>query len=188
MRQLPAPPPADFTDRVLAFVAPRVVILTFTAWDVADFAADVWNEGSAEVREILQKMRLVWKDWDGRPVTWQGKQYPLPPFPWDPLWRAKAQAQLDAWFAWMCRLNHKQLRYLLDPADLTPAELRDLADPEEEVKDPLDPTGSQARREASTFEGETFRVLRERELRQHSEYRTRRMVLEAWEWMHKQRT
>lgn len=180
MRQLPAPPPADFTDRDLAFVAPRVVALTFTAWDVADFAADVWNEGSAEVREILQKMRLDWKDWDGRPVTWQGKQYPLPPFPWEPSWRAEAQAQLDAWFAWMCQLNRKQLRYLLDPSDLTPAELRDFADSEEEVKDPLDPAGYKARREASTFEGETFRVLRERELRQYGEYRTRRMVLEAW--------
>jgi hypothetical protein len=31
------------------------------------------------------------------------------------------------------------------------------------------------------FLGETFRVLKEKEMRQFGEYRTRRLVLEAWE-------
>jgi len=31
------------------------------------------------------------------------------------------------------------------------------------------------------FPGETFRVLKDKELRQFGEYRTRRLVLEAWE-------
>lgn len=30
---------------------------------------------------------------------------------------------------------------------------------------------------------ETFRVLKEKEIRQHSEYRTRRVVLAAWDRM-----
>ena len=33
----------------------------------------------------------------------------------------------------------------------------------------------------STFPGETFRVLKEKEIHQFGEYRTRRLVLEAWE-------
>jgi len=33
------------------------------------------------------------------------------------------------------------------------------------------------------FTGETFRVLKDKELRQFGEYRTRRLVLEAWERM-----
>ena len=33
----------------------------------------------------------------------------------------------------------------------------------------------------STFPGETFRVLKEKELRLYGEYRTRRLILEAWE-------
>ena len=33
----------------------------------------------------------------------------------------------------------------------------------------------------STFPGETFRVLKEKEIRQYREYRTRRLVLETWE-------
>ncbi len=31
------------------------------------------------------------------------------------------------------------------------------------------------------FLGETFRVLKEKEIRQFGEYRTRRLVLEAWD-------
>jgi len=30
------------------------------------------------------------------------------------------------------------------------------------------------------FPGETFRVLKEKEISQYGEYRTRRLVLEAW--------
>jgi hypothetical protein len=31
------------------------------------------------------------------------------------------------------------------------------------------------------FPGERFRVLKEREIKQYGEYRTRRLVLEAWD-------
>jgi len=31
------------------------------------------------------------------------------------------------------------------------------------------------------FHGETFRVLKEKEVKQFGEYRTRRLVLEAWD-------
>jgi len=43
----------------------------------------------------------------------------------------------------------------------------------------LDPQGYAARAAASTFPGETFRVLKEKEQRMYGEYRTRRLVLEA---------
>jgi hypothetical protein len=33
----------------------------------------------------------------------------------------------------------------------------------------------------ATFPGEIFRVLKEKEIRTSGEYRTRRLVLEAWE-------
>jgi len=36
------------------------------------------------------------------------------------------------------------------------------------------------------FPGETFRVLKEKEERQFGEYRTRRLVLEAWERLHRE--
>lgn len=37
---------------------------------------------------------------------------------------------------------------------------------------------------ALDFPGETFRVLKEKEEKQFGEYRTRRLVLEAWERLH----
>jgi len=49
------------------------------------------------------------------------------------------------------------------------------------VKHILDPEGYARRIAESDFPGETFRVLKEKELRQYGEYRTRRLVLEAWE-------
>jgi hypothetical protein len=52
-------------------------------------------------------------------------------------------------------LDRDKLRYILDPAD---------------VKGP-------------DYPSETFRVLKEKEIRLHREYRTRRLVLEAWDRM-----
>jgi len=91
------------------------------------------------------------------------------------------RAELDAYYARLYGLTRKQLRYILDPADLTERELEDILDPREEVHDPLDPGGYAERVAASTFPGETFRVLKEKEQRMYGEYRTRRLVLKAWE-------
>jgi len=33
------------------------------------------------------------------------------------------------------------------------------------------------------FQGETFHVLKEKEIKQVGEYRTRRLVLDLWEWV-----
>ena len=35
----------------------------------------------------------------------------------------------------------------------------------------------------AVFTGETFRVLKEKEIRKYGEYRTKRLVLEAWVMM-----
>ena len=74
---------------------------------------------------------------------------------------------------------------ILDPADLTERELEDILDPWEEVRDPLDPEGYAERVKKSTFPGQTFRVLKGKEIRQFGEYRTRRLVLEAWRHIEK---
>lgn len=78
-----------------------------------------------------------------------------PPFAWDEDRRAMLRADLDAFYARAYGLTRDELRYILDPAD---------------VKGP-------------DYPSETFRVLKEKEIRQHGEYRTRRLVLEAWDRM-----
>ncbi len=81
--------------------------------------------------------------------------YDGPPFVWDEARRAHLRADLDAFYARAYGLTRDELRYILDPAD---------------VKGP-------------DYPSETFRVLKEKEIRLHGEYRTRRLVLEAWDRM-----
>ena len=81
--------------------------------------------------------------------------YNGPPFPWDEDRRALLRADLDAFYARAYGLDRDELRYILDPADVM----------------------------GPDYPSETFRVLKEKEIRQHGEYRTRRLVLEAWDRM-----
>lgn len=74
--------------------------------------------------------------------------------PWifDPDRRAVLQAELDAIFAHLYGLNTEDLRYNLDPEDVFGAGCIN----------------------------ETFRVLKDNEVRQYGESRTKRLVLDAW--------
>ena len=81
--------------------------------------------------------------------------YHGPPFIWDEDRRAILRAELDAFYARAYGLNRDDLRYVLDPADVKGEE----------------------------YPSETFRVLKEKETKQFGEYRTRRLVLEAWDRM-----
>ncbi|MEW6221134.1 MAG: SAM-dependent DNA methyltransferase, partial [Thermodesulfobacteriota bacterium] len=79
--------------------------------------------------------------------------HPGPPFPWDPERRAVLRSELDACFARLYGLSRDELRYILDPADV------------------LGPD----------YPSETFRVLKNREMREYGEYRTARLVLAAYD-------
>ncbi len=78
---------------------------------------------------------------------------PRAPYRWDEARRALLRAELDAWYARAYGLTRDELRYILDPADV----------------------------HGPDFPGETFRVLKEKETAKFGEYRTRRLVLEAWD-------
>jgi hypothetical protein len=75
------------------------------------------------------------------------------PFPFNPDRRAQLRAELDAYYARLYGLTRDELRYILDPADVM----------------------------GDDYPSETFRVLKNNETRQFGEYRTRRLVLEAWD-------
>lgn len=78
------------------------------------------------------------------------------PFIYDPDRRAVLQAELDAIFAHLYGLSTEDLRYILDPEDVC----------------------------GPGCINETFRVLKDNETRQLGEYRTKRLVLEAWHRFH----
>lgn len=79
--------------------------------------------------------------------------YDGPPFAWDEDRRALLRAELDAWYANAYGLTRDELRYILDPADV----------------------------KGQDYPSETFRVLKNNEIKRYGEYRTRRFVLEAWD-------
>jgi hypothetical protein len=81
--------------------------------------------------------------------------YDGPPFRWNDERRALLRADLDAFYARAYGLTRDEVRYILDPAD---------------VRGP-------------DYPSETFRVLKDKEIRQFGEYRTRRLVLAAWDRM-----
>jgi hypothetical protein len=76
-----------------------------------------------------------------------------PPFAWEEERRALLRAELDAFIARKYDLARDELRYLLDPTDANGAD----------------------------YPSETFRVLKTREQARWGEYRTRRLVLAAWD-------
>jgi hypothetical protein len=77
------------------------------------------------------------------------------PFPYNPTRRAQLRAELDARYARLYGLTRPELEYILDPAT---------------THGPDYPTV-------------TFPGLKNNELKAHGEYRTRRLVLEAWDRM-----
>ena len=48
LKQLPVIPPERYTPEILDFIVPRVVELTYTAWDLLPFAEDVLKEVGEE--------------------------------------------------------------------------------------------------------------------------------------------
>lgn len=74
------------------------------------------------------------------------------PWIYNPDRRAVLQAELDAIFGHLYGLNTEDMRYILDPEDVC----------------------------GKGCINETFRVLRDNEIRQFGEYRTKRLVMEAW--------
>lgn len=77
------------------------------------------------------------------------------PFPWDPDRRAVLRAELDAYYAKLYCLTRDELRYILDPADVM----------------------------GDDYPSETFRVLKNSEIREFGEYRTARLVLREFDRM-----
>jgi hypothetical protein len=121
VEQLPVLPPNAYSPADIEFIAPRVLELVYTAYDLRPFAEDMGYHGE--------------------------------PFCWDEVRRAQLRAELDAYYARLYGLSRDELRYILDPKEVY----------------------------GEDFPGETFRVLKEKEIKQFGEYRTRRLVLEAWD-------
>ncbi|MGB9863610.1 MAG: Eco57I restriction-modification methylase domain-containing protein [Candidatus Saccharicenans sp.] len=160
MEQLPILEPNGYSSGDLIKIISCVIEMIYTAWDIKPFADDIWKHSDDEIRDAIKKQWEENKSITGghswNPPEWaeiDPEGIPLPPFKWDEDRRAKLKAELDAYYAKLYGLTRDELLYILDP---------------QEVYGP-------------DFPGETFRVLKEKEVRVFREYRTKRLILEAWD-------
>lgn len=160
VKQIPVPTRKMVSEKYLNIILLNTIELSYSSWDIKAFADDVWKEADEELKVAIQQQ------WEANKAATGGHEWappewckidpegcPLPPFKWDEERRAVLKAELDAIYAKLYGLTTEELRYILDPQDVY----------------------------GPDFPGETFRVLKEKEIRLYGEYRTRRLVLEAWE-------
>lgn len=160
VEQLPTISPVKINLSETDLIVPKVIELIYTSWDIKSFADDVWKEADEDLKAAIRNQ------WEANKASNGGHEWsppdwceidldgcPLPPFKWDEDRRAVLKAELDAIYAKLYGLTTEELRYILDPQDVY----------------------------GPDFPGETFRVLKDKEIRKYGEYRTRRLVLEAWE-------
>jgi len=196
IKQFPVLPPTTYSQEDINSIVPCVFELTYTAVDLIPFAEDLWDSADAKMRRVFLKQRHGEKaadfeefvrynsvDLDSRISTtnrhepsrteekydnagscsssgsWLNRTEKksklaeiLPPFVFGQERRALLRAALDARYARLYGLSRNELRYILDPADVM----------------------------GEDYPSETFRVLKEKEIAEFGEYRTRRLVLEAW--------
>jgi hypothetical protein len=121
---------------------------------VKQFAVPSPDSFSGETVQFIHPrvLELTYTSHDLKPWA-EDLGYDGPPFRFDPERRALLRAELDAYYAHLYGLSRDELRYILDPADLM----------------------------GPDYPSETFRVLKTNEIRQFGEYRTQRLVLEAWD-------
>ncbi|PQJ33615.1 hypothetical protein BSZ35_02475 [Salinibacter sp. 10B] len=153
VKQLPVHPPGAYTSELLEYIVPRVLELTYTAWDLAAFVDDVWSESDDALQSVI---RAQWqanvRATDGghhgaTPPEWvehsdhADEKFPHPPFMWDEERRAQLRADLDGLYGHLYGLEREELAYILD----------------------------------------TFPIVEREDKEDYGEYRTKRLVLEAYD-------
>lgn len=118
VKQFPVLPPETYTRplthyglRITDYIVPRVLELTYTAWDLRPFADDVWAEADAALRE---RLRAQWESQGRGAAALAGEGFPYPPFTWDEERRSQLRAELDALYAHLYGLSREELEYILE--------------------------------------------------------------------------
>ena len=115
------------------------------------FSPDAYSQ--ADLDFLLPRvLELVYTAHDMTPFA-RDLGYQGPPFLWDPERRALLRAELDAFYAKKYGLTREDLVYVLDPAEVC----------------------------GEDYPSVTFPGLKNKEMRKFGEYRTKRLVLEAWD-------
>lgn len=162
LKQFTILPPEKYSSSDLNFLIPRVLELTYVSEDMTLWAEDIWNELDENGKVVVQtRCGEAWREFHENDSETPALDLPsdslvpFGPFPWNPERRAVVRAELDARYARLYGLNREELQYILDPSEVM----------------------------GEDYPSETFRVLKKKEFAQYGEYRTQRLVLEAWDRM-----
>jgi len=169
VQQFPVLPPSAYTPEDLAFIVPRVLELTYTAWDLAPFAADLWESADEAGRQAIRRQweenrrgEKFFAPTGNAPPTI--RHSPLPPFRWDTERRFQLRCELDACFF------HLYLG--------TPEEWAREATPELKA---LFPTA----RDALAYILDQFPIVRRKDEERYGVYRTKETILKRYDEMHR---
>lgn len=124
IKQLVAFPPEKYSKDLESFILPRVFELTYSCWNLQEFANEIWNQITSELRELLINQRnqnakqtevasseIVLPIW-AQQLTQYG--CPFPPFIWHKERRFHLLCDLDALFGHLYNLTHDEFDYILE--------------------------------------------------------------------------
>jgi hypothetical protein len=153
LKQLPVQRPERYTSKLLKYIVPRTLEMTYTAWDLAAFADDVWTEADEALRSAIEAQWQANVEATGgghrgkTPPEWvehsdqADEHFPHLPFMWDEERRAHLRADLDGLYGHLYGLEREELAYILD----------------------------------------TFPIVKRKDEDEYGEYRMKRLVLEAYD-------
>jgi hypothetical protein len=158
LRQLPFISPGGYSEKDVNYIAPRVLELSYTAWEMESFAKQVWDDSAPSLQLVIEQQYLdnlgssVGRVNVVAPSDFNAHSHLLP-FRFLSNRRIIIRSELDAYYSHLYGLTRDELRYILDPKECL----------------------------GDDFPSESFRVMKEREEKEFGEYRTRRLVLEAFD-------
>ena len=153
LKQLPVRRPERYTPELLGCIVPRILELTYTAWDLTAFSDDIWNEASEDLRAAIKSQWQSNVDATGgghsgeQPPKWversdqADEEFPHPPFMWDGERRRFLRAELDALYGHLYGLSHDELDYIL----------------------------------------ETFPIVKDQDIEEFGDYRTKKLILHCFD-------
>ena len=101
-KQLPILPPSVYTHAPINFIAPRVIELTYTAWDLEPFALDLLKEVGKD----------QWNKWFSKnPIAEDGRPRP---FIWDVDRRFTLRCDLDALYFHLYEISRDDVDYIME--------------------------------------------------------------------------
>jgi len=173
VNQLPVIPPDRYTPDLLAYIVPRVLELTYTAWDLRPFADDVWREaGEGELQQVILAQ------WEANRLATNGGHANATP----PAW-----AEHQAVGSGAVEGDEQLPTFHAPPPSHVPFPHPPFMwDEERRAQLRADLDGLYGHlygltREELAYILETFPIVKRRDEATYGEYRTKRLVLEAYD-------